>query len=95
MTQIDGSKFDDEDMVKRAAVALRMSEDGPDHRGFIDLLFGHESVLQKADYDKAVINEQCKWIFNATEIRKKMEIFIEPSVLENFEGEYEPDEIKF
>jgi len=45
--------FDDEALVKRACVALRLAEDAPDQRGYIDLLFGVESTLSKADYDKS------------------------------------------
>ena len=56
LTLVD-TKYSDESLCKRACVALRMAEDEPDHRGFLDLLFGHESTLSREDYDKGVISE--------------------------------------
>lgn len=56
MTAID-TKYSDEALCKRAIVAMRMSEDEPDHRGFLDLLFGHESTLSKEEFDKGCIGE--------------------------------------
>jgi ribulose kinase len=72
-----------------------MSEEGPDHKGFIDLLFGVESTLSKEDFDKSACTLNCKWIFTASSIREKMILFMDKTFLEKFEEQYEPEELKF
>lgn len=68
-----------EELTKRAIKAFRLSEEEDDHKyiGFIMLLFGNEAKLNLAEYTHEICDKKCNWIFNANEVRTRLEPFLD------------------
>ena len=69
---------------------MRMSEEEADPKlsGFIQLVFGYESKLTKAEFIQKLMTKDCKWIFSGKEIRLRMEPFFQEGILERLEQDY-------
>ena len=57
---------------------MRVSEveDPPHLSGFYWHLFGYDSKLSKEEFLDRVVNSECNWIFDAKQLRIKMNGFL-------------------
>jgi len=87
---IDVPEVYEGELTKRAIKAFRLSEeeDNLDHMGFIMRLFGYESRLDKEDYNQAICDPKCNWIFQAEKVREHLAHFMHDHVCEKMERDY-------